>query len=386
MLTRPKWWAATASYCLLLALLGALPGCSLISLKSPEKPLSQRDLNARLLTREYSDRFQKVVAGTADDIATGSSEQDVQLAALRWKIGAASASRHAATQLSPMMGLLDTWALSAQMQAFLADGAGSQVFGPQQEAARLTAAQLLQDIVAIARQLDTADEFSKYQQFVTDYVQAAPLTSLAFVRDSVVDRWTASTGQRATLISTVGTVPEVMSDFADRLRLYGDELPSGTLWQTQLALREAGYGTLQWRQAIGRMNDSLGDIGNLANQSPELLRGSVNDLRDIMYGAEGRLDHSWMQMMRATDAEREAFAHDVGQERVSIAAAVDLQRAALTQDAERIIDRVTDTAWRQLHRLVGEIALAALALIAVLLGLPFAAGYFVGRARASRSA
>jgi hypothetical protein len=343
-------------------------------------------LNARLLTREYSDRFQKVVAGTADDIATGSSEQDVQLAALRWKIGAASASRHAATQLSPMMGLLDTWALSAQMQAFLADGAGSQVFGPQQEAARLTAAQLLQDIVAIARQLDTADEFSKYQQFVTDYVQAAPLTSLAFVRDSVVDRWTASTGQRATLISTVGTVPEVMSDFADRLRLYGDELPSGTLWQTQLALREAGYGTLQWRQAIGRMNDSLGDIGNLANQSPELLRGSVNDLRDIMYGAEGRLDHSWMQMMRATDAEREAFAHDVGQERVSIAAAVDLQRAALTQDAERIIDRVTDTAWRQLHRLVGEIALAALALIAVLLGLPFAAGYFVGRARASRSA
>jgi hypothetical protein len=137
---------------------------------------------------------------------------------------------------------------------------------------------------------------------------------------------------------------------------------------------------------MGRLNDSLGDIGSLANQSPELLHGSVNDLRDIMSSAEGRLDHSWMQMMRATDAERAAFAHDVGLERVNIAAAVDLQRAALTQDAERIINQVTDTAWRQLHRLVGELALAALLLIVVLLGLPFAAGYFVGRARASRAA
>jgi hypothetical protein len=385
MLTGPKRWGATASCSLLLALFGALSGCSLVSIKSPEKPLSQRDLNARVLTREYSDRFQKMLAGTADDIAAGSPQQDVQLAALRWKIGAASASRRAATQLSPMMGLLDTWGLSAQMQAFLSDGAGSQLFGAQQEAARLTATQLLQEIVAIARQLESADEFSKYQQFITDYVQAAPLTSLAFVRDSVVDRWTAATGQRATLISTVGTVPEVMSDFADRLRLYGDELPSATLWQTQLALRQQGYGSLQWQQAIGRLDDSLGDIGNLASQSPELLRGSVNDLRDIMSGAEGRLDHSWMQMMRATDAERAAFAHDVGQERVDVAAAIDLQRAALTQDAERIINQVTDTAWRQLHRLVGELALAALLLIVVLLGLPFAAGYLVGRARASRS-
>jgi hypothetical protein len=151
-------------------------------------------------------------------------------------------------------------------------------------------------------------------------------------------------------------------------------------------LREAGYGTLQWQQAINRMNESLSDIGNLANQSPQLLRGSVNDLRDIMFSAEGRLDHSWLQMMRATDAEREAFAHDIEHERVSVAAALDVQRAALTQDAQRIITQVTDSAWRQLHRLVGELALAALALILVLLGLPFAAGYFVGRARARRLA
>ena len=40
-----------------IALTASLASCSLISLKSPEKPLSTRDLNARILTREYSARF-----------------------------------------------------------------------------------------------------------------------------------------------------------------------------------------------------------------------------------------------------------------------------------------------------------------------------------------
>jgi hypothetical protein len=38
-------------------LLASLASCSLVSIKSPEKPLSARDLNARLLTHEYSAHF-----------------------------------------------------------------------------------------------------------------------------------------------------------------------------------------------------------------------------------------------------------------------------------------------------------------------------------------
>ena len=68
-----------------LALLGlgilaaGVAGCSLISLKSPEKPLSTRDLNARILTHEYSARFITGVARTADQIAAASDAPDVRL-------------------------------------------------------------------------------------------------------------------------------------------------------------------------------------------------------------------------------------------------------------------------------------------------------------------
>ena len=56
------------------ALCLALSSCSLISLKSPERPLSPRDLNARILTRELSAQFVTAVNHTADDIAA--SEHD----------------------------------------------------------------------------------------------------------------------------------------------------------------------------------------------------------------------------------------------------------------------------------------------------------------------
>ena len=375
-----------AGWIVLLASSAILQGCSLISLKSPEKPLPPRDLNARLLTREYADYFQKTIARTADEIAAQSANADVQLAALQWKVRASSASRRAATQLAPMMGLLDTWALSAQMQEFLTGGAGSALFGTGQERVRTTVAKLEDGIVAIAHEVTSKDEFTHYQKFVDDYVRDAPLTSMEFVRASVVDRWSAQTGEQTTLLSTVGTASEVASDFSDRLRMYGDQLPSEALWQAQLILRQSGYGADDWQRAMNKMNDSLGDIGRLADSSPELLRGSINDLRGILYGTANRFDRSWMQMLQAMDSERDAFAQNVERERVSVVGAVDSQRAAVTKDAERIANELTESSWRHLRELIRELALYAIAAVIVVFGAPFAAGYFVGRARGRRTA
>lgn len=80
-----------ASRPLALAVLAVgLAGCSLVSLKSPEKPLSARDLNARILTHEYAAHFMADIAHAADAIAEASSDPAVRLNALRWKIAAVS--------------------------------------------------------------------------------------------------------------------------------------------------------------------------------------------------------------------------------------------------------------------------------------------------------
>ena len=84
--------------------------------------------------------------------------------------------------------------------------------------------------------------------------------------------------------------------------------------------------------------------------------------------------------MLAIHEEREALAQNVQQERSSIVAAMDVQRASMTKDAERIAAEITLSSWRHVHTLVREIALYSLLGIIVVLGAPFAAGYFVGRA------
>ena len=68
----------------MLTLLALLSGCSLVSLKSPERPLSTRDLNARITTRQFSAEFTSAVDQCADEIARNESDPVVLRNVLRW--------------------------------------------------------------------------------------------------------------------------------------------------------------------------------------------------------------------------------------------------------------------------------------------------------------
>jgi hypothetical protein len=364
-----------------LIALVCIGGCSLLSLQSPAKPLPRRDLNARMLTHDYALRFMTTVERAANDISARSSDPVVDLAALRWKIGAASASQRAATQMAPMMGLLDSWALSSQMRQFLTDGAGSTLFGELQPGAQATALDLERDIVKLAGALTSVGEFNRFQQFVDGYVRDHPLTSIEFNRASVVDLWVSQTGQQATLLSTLGTAPEAMGDVTDRMRLYSESVPRETLWQSQLALNQAGYGKGDLRLVLTRMDDRLAAIGKLADTSPELVHGAIADLRGSLFQVTGRLDRSWMSMMQVLKEERMALAENVRDERIGITQAADTQRLLIMKDAGRIAVQVTETSWQHLRALVRELAIEGMLALILILGLPFVAGYFLGRTR-----
>ena len=98
-------------------------GCSLLTVKTPDKPLSTRDLNVRLLTREVSTQFVTAVELCADDAMQTEKDPLLLQNSLRWEIAAVADSRRAATQTAPLMSLLDSWALAVQMAAFTGEGA-----------------------------------------------------------------------------------------------------------------------------------------------------------------------------------------------------------------------------------------------------------------------
>src|ERR1700719_1833675 len=89
-----------------------LTGCSLLSVKSPEIPLTAREQEARLLTRDYAAHFATTVTHLLDDAAHENTTPAIQSLALRLKLGAVTEITRASTGLSPLASLLDTWAFS----------------------------------------------------------------------------------------------------------------------------------------------------------------------------------------------------------------------------------------------------------------------------------
>jgi hypothetical protein len=348
-------------------------GCSLISLKSPEKPLSPRDLQARILTREYSGHFIGAVQQTADNIAAGTDDPALRLNALRWKIAAAGKSQRAAGQMVPMMSLLDTWALSIQMSEYLASGAGRTLFGTEQATAVALAAELARDAEDLARRLTAPDEFRKDQQFIEAYARAHPIENLDFARASVVDLWTRDAGQTK-LVDSLGTVPEALADVGDRVRMYGDTGPEQVLWQAELAVQESGISSKDLRAALQRLDERIGRLYAMVDATPKLVEGVVHD-------AGKRFDMSWDEVMRDVRGEGSTLADSMSAERQAAVSALDAERAAVAADAARIANQVVKDAGEQVRRLVREALLLVIALTLILLGVPFAAGYFVGRAR-----
>ncbi len=362
-----------------LGLGGSLAGCSLLSFESPAKPLSERDLNTRVATREYARMFVAKVERAAD--AAAQANPELESDALRWKIGASEASRYAATFVDPTIALLDTWALSAQMQVYFDTGAGSQQFGDQLASIRAVAAQLHSDARKLATLMIEPKLLPGYEDFVKRYVQENPLLDLSFRRTSLAGAWLEDPTHNRKLIATVGTAPEAMNDLADRTRMYSEQVPAELRWQTQLVLKQSNYSTADLRTSFEKLDQRLAELGEIAQHSPEQLNEAINSMRDMVHDTANRFDVSWQALLAQFDIQRVALAQDIGKERAELTTAVDRQRAALMADAHRIVIDSTETLGRQIRQAVAEVVLLGLLAVVVLLGLPFGAGYLLGRAR-----
>ncbi len=352
-----------------------LAGCSLISLKTPERPLSPRDLNARILTHEYSGRFIAGVAEAADEISTTTDSAAARAAALHWKISASVASETAATGMAPYLSLLDTWALAAQMADFLGEGAGRDLFGAQQAVARVRASELATEAEALVRRLSSADEFERARIVVNHYVRSFPLTSVAFARPSVAQLWAESGGPKALLVESLGTVPESLTNLGDVVRIYGSNGSAQLVWNAQLAAEESGVSPKDLEGALRRLDERIAQLAALAESSPQRLNALLDELRS-------GLGRSLAELNRGVHAEQNDFFEKLNAQRDAAFAEINTQRAAIAADASRIATESLRTAGEEARQLVRDTLLLVGLLVLLVLGLPFAAGYWLGRARA----
>jgi hypothetical protein len=359
--------------CLLMSL---LTGCSLLTIKSPEIPLTPQEQEARFLTRDYAAHFANVMVRSIDD-ASKQAPESARSQALRLKLASVAEITRVSTGLSAIGSLLDTWAFALQLRDFLVSGAGDDLLGEAQPDVRHDVVELAAEADEIGRKVLQKD-YPRYREFVSDYAERNPLGRVDFVRPSILTEWVADPHERNPLRSA-GTVAQALGDVSDRLRIYGERIPNITLWQAQVALDRAGFDDATYRNALHNIDAQLARISTLAETSPALAHEAIAELRDGLRASSDRLDQSWMQTLRALSTERAALAGNIASERENLVTAFDLQRVQLAADADRIVARTVETSWQQARRLVREALLLLIVLAVVVLGLPFGAGYLVGR-------
>jgi hypothetical protein len=288
--------------------------------------------------------------------------------------------------MAPMMSLLDTWALAAQLQTFTAEGApGGALFGAHQQAVRDISGSYADQSQALARRLIAPHDFPAYQSFVEKYVREHPLADLTLARASVLELWSREQAADSKLVDSLGTVPEALADTADRLEIYGDTLPTQVMRRTQLALRESGYGRADLQAAMRRLDERLERLTAVAESTPELVRGAEAEVHRNLREVLDRLAASSREADEALHTERAALFADLQRERAAVLTALDAERKAVSEDAARISSQLVKDTGKQLRELAAEVLLLLIVLTVLVLGLPFAAGYLVGRARQERA-
>jgi hypothetical protein len=372
---------STWRWIVLSVALSALPACSLLSIKTPETPLTPREQEARLLTRDYADHFNGVMIRVIDDAAASQTDPAVRALALQLKLGVVSQSTRAATGLSPIGSLIDTWAFALQLRDYLDSGSGAALLAGGQADVRAHADGLAEEADALAKKV-TGNDYPRYQAFVKHYAFRYPLEGPDCQRTSVLSIWAAEEDDKVPL-RLVGTVSQELGDVSDRMRIYGQEIPAVSLWEAERALERSGIDTASYRATFRSIDTQLAKISTLAETSPALAHEAIAELRRSLAESSDRLDNAWTQMLQTLRIERVALAANIASERESLETTADVERARISADAAKIAERAVDKSWSEIRALVREALLLLIVLAVVVLGLPFAAGYFLGRHRAA---
>lgn len=383
----------------LAAALGAvstlgLGGCISLTLDVSGEKLPPEQQRARIETRQYAADFIERVARAADIIADGTEDTSMRANALRWKIGASTASRRAAYRSEPELALVDTWALAVQMEYFFAEGAGRALFGSQQKVALDTARALARDADALAaRRLDPA-VLADNRQLVSDYVARERLSDLSFERAPIAPSWREVVARR--LAKSVSVAPEALADASDRLDIYGRRIPDELRWRAELAILESGIRPADLSHALKRFEEELTKLSALAQTQPELAMQRLAALQAEMTRVFENFDQRWGQTLAILQVERAALARDleamraamdatIERERKALYDAVSAERAALAADATRIGKELGPLLMDKLGEVVNEALLLLCLLVLLLIGLPFLSGFIAGRMLTRRS-
>ncbi|MEZ8573743.1 chemotaxis protein [Vibrio splendidus] len=383
---------------MVLVLSVVLSGCSLLEVKldTQTTPLTQQELNARIMTREYAKMFFMRVEDSADLIAQSYPADDTlhQSYVLLWKIHAEQGLQQAAYQTSPMSALIDSWVFTVQMNQFYRQGDGADLFATDD--AVETARFLDQEAEKLAKGVLSSSDFKNSKVFVAQFAVSHPFKDLTFRSTPAYREWPSYLGKdESQIVQSLGTMPEAMSDASDRLSLMADQTPKLMSWKAELvALNSSLTGedlsmTLEsLRQTSVSMQDFIENnpeyMQTLASIMSTEMQPLLNDLSDKTDQKLAMLTEERVALEKMVTREREALVEMIAKERIEIAGIVTSERELFTQDLDRVSQEVVVLAIDKLMELIKSVIIYFILFILVVFFAPLGIGYWLGKRTINR--
>lgn len=351
----------------------ASTGCSLLKVAvATGDPLSKEEMNVRTMTRGFYYDMAGEVARAADSIIGASDRLEVRTAAVRWKIRATRAGVTAAMQSIPDVAMADLWILCRRMNEGFAATPDSLLFGAQSDIARETAARLDRRAARLAGRLLPAERYALMERFVDEFMRDNPVTEsdgadnttlawLEFLRENGVEPAYA-----------VGSIAEVLADVNDRVSGQTQQLANSVGWSKDLIAMQLQQDSM--RMEVGARLDSLERnftrIVVVAEHLPEISDKVLEELNkqvtQLIYTMNYSLDNAFANF----DRQRDELQRYVTAERQAL---VD----QLRESADGVVQRTLDA----VPGLVGKVLLYVVLALVVLVGGPFALGFWLGGVR-----
>lgn len=366
----------------LLLLLLPLSGCSLLEVKldSQTTPLTQQELNMRLLTREYTQQFFSQVEQAADTIAANYDPQDKlnQSYVLLWKINAEEGLQRAAYQVSPTAALIDSWVFTEQMNQFFNSGAGSELFTTSE--AKQVSQTLAQEVDKLAKSLLKGSSYKATKQFVIDFAAQHPFEDLSFIRTPSYRAWLeANQISETEAVSTLGTMPEALGDVSDRLSLVSEQTPKLMTWKAQLIAMNSSISGEQLTATLQSLQATSESFQDFVENNPEYMENLAEQMALQLQPLVKDIDARTAARLDQLSLERQALEEMVARERAEIALIVSAEREKFTQDLDKVSQDVLTLAMDKLVELIKSTIIYFVLFIVAIFFAPLGLGYLLGK-------
>ncbi len=354
----------------------SLTGCSLLKVAvSTGDPLPKEEMNVRTMTRGFYYDMAGEVARAADSIVALSPDVNTRVAAVRWKIRATRAGVNASMQGIPDVALADMWILCRRMNDAFSAAPDSLLFGPQSGIARDAVRRLDRRagrLARLARQVLPADRYDLMASFVADYIRKNPasegdetdnttLAWLEYLRDNGVEHAYAT-----------GSIAEVLADVNDLVSGQTQQLSNSVGWSKDIFEMRLEQDSL--RLQVGAQLDSLERSFNrivvVAEHVPEISDKVLEELSRQVTQLIGTMNASVDNAFADFDRQRDELQQYVTRE-----------REALVGQLRETGDGLLRTALDAVPGLVGKVLLYLVLALVVLIGGPFALGFWLGGVR-----